>query len=84
MAPVVFINRSFKVFETANPSHLKSLSDLDVILKYVLKNFCPGIASLSMHSIRETIGCDDIETNVKLFTTFYSGFGELDKSCSFN
>ncbi|XP_023343173.1 probable aspartyl aminopeptidase isoform X2 [Eurytemora carolleeae] len=43
-----------------------------------------GIASLSMHSIRETIGCDDIETNIRLFSTFYSGFGELDKSCSFN
>lgn len=42
-----------------------------------------GISSLSMHSIRETIGCEDIGTNIKLFSTFYSGFSELDKSCSF-
>ena len=45
---------------------------------------CEGIASLSMHSIRETIGCEDIETNIKLFSTFYSLFGELDKECSFS
>jgi len=42
-----------------------------------------GISSLSMHSIRETMGCEDIATNIKLFKTFYSGFGELDRACSF-
>merc|ERR1711915_33245 len=42
-----------------------------------------GISSLSMHSIRETMGCEDIETTIKLFNSFYSGFGPLDKSCSF-
>jgi aspartyl aminopeptidase len=43
-----------------------------------------GVPSLSMHSIRETIGVADIETNTKLLTYFYTSFGELDKSCSFN
>jgi len=42
-----------------------------------------GVPSLSMHSIRETIGCQDVATNAKLFTTFFKVFGELDKSCSF-
>jgi len=42
-----------------------------------------GISSLSMHSIRETMGCEDVETNTKLLTTFYDEFGNLDKSCSF-
>jgi len=42
-----------------------------------------GIASLSMHSIRETMGCQDIETNIELFAQFYSDFANLDKACSF-
>ena len=35
-----------------------------------------GIASLSMHSIRETIGIADIESNLKLFKIFYKNFRE--------
>jgi len=42
-----------------------------------------GIPSLSMHSIRETMGCKDVATNTKLFTTFYNEFGKLDQSCKF-
>lgn len=42
-----------------------------------------GVASLSMHSIRETLGCEDIGSNIRLFTTFYREFGQLDRSCSF-
>jgi len=42
-----------------------------------------GIPSLSMHSIRETMGCEDVTTNAKLFTTFYKEFGKLDQSCKF-
>merc|ERR1711913_267704 len=42
-----------------------------------------GIPSLSMHSIRETMGCQDVTTNAKLFTTFFNEFGKLDKSCKF-
>eukprot|EP00088_Acartia_fossae_P061453 TRINITY_DN7388_c0_g1_i2.p1 TRINITY_DN7388_c0_g1~~TRINITY_DN7388_c0_g1_i2.p1 ORF type:complete len:453 (-),score=107.94 TRINITY_DN7388_c0_g1_i2:2-1360(-) len=42
-----------------------------------------GIPSLSMHSIRETMGCDDVVTNIKLFTTFFQQFGALDKNCDF-
>lgn len=42
-----------------------------------------GVPSLSMHSIRETMGCKDVTTNTKLFTTFYKEFGRLDQSCKF-
>ena len=42
-----------------------------------------GIPSLSMHSIRETMGCQDVVTNAKLFTTFFKEFGKLDGSCNF-
>ena len=37
-----------------------------------------GLPSLSMHSIRETMGCQDLGSNARLFTTFYGQFGELD------
>jgi len=43
-----------------------------------------GIPSLSMHSIRETMGVNDVGTNIKLFTTFYKEFGNLDKKCNFD
>jgi len=42
-----------------------------------------GIPSLSMHSIRETMGVKDVESNIKLFTTFFREFGSLDKMCNF-
>jgi len=42
-----------------------------------------GISCWSMHSIRETIGVDDIESSIKLFTAFYNSFRSLDESCDF-
>jgi len=42
-----------------------------------------GVPSLSMHSIRETMGVEDVTTNARLFTTFFREFGVLDKSCQF-
>jgi len=42
-----------------------------------------GIPSLSMHSIRETMGVKDIASNIKLFKTFFADFGNLDKACDF-
>ena len=44
-----------------------------------------GLPSLSMHSIRETMGCQgqDVITNTKLFTTFCKPFAYLDRSCYF-
>jgi len=42
-----------------------------------------GVPSLSMHSIRETMGVEDVTTNARLFTTFFREFGVLDKSCVF-
>ena len=43
-----------------------------------------GLPSLSMHSIRETMGCQDVITNTKLFTTFFKLFEDLEKSCNFD
>ena len=34
-----------------------------------------------MHSIRETIGVDDVESSIKLFTAFYKSFRESDRLC---
>jgi len=42
-----------------------------------------GVPSLSMHSIRETMGVEDVTSNTKLFQTFFREFGSLDKSCTF-
>ena len=42
-----------------------------------------GVPSLSMHSIRETMGVEDVATNARLFATFYREFGALDQSCEF-
>ena len=42
-----------------------------------------GVPSLSMHSIRETMGVEDVATNARLFTTFYREFGRLDQCCQF-
>jgi hypothetical protein len=40
-----------------------------------------GISCWSMHSIRETIGVDDVESSIKLFTTFYKSFRESSGEC---
>ena len=37
-----------------------------------------GIPSLSMHSIREQIGVEDIYTAHEIFKTFYKDFRALD------
>jgi putative aminopeptidase FrvX len=42
-----------------------------------------GVASLSMHSIRETVGVDDISNSFILFREFFKSFGELDAKCNF-
>eukprot|EP00927_Polykrikos_kofoidii_P054788 TRINITY_DN4915_c0_g1_i1.p1 TRINITY_DN4915_c0_g1~~TRINITY_DN4915_c0_g1_i1.p1 ORF type:complete len:478 (+),score=104.35 TRINITY_DN4915_c0_g1_i1:71-1504(+) len=42
-----------------------------------------GVPSLSMHSIRETIGVADITSNYQLLATFYKEFRALDESCQF-
>ena len=39
-----------------------------------------GLAMLSMHSIRETAGAHDVQSAIDLFTSFFEGFSELDKS----
>ncbi|KAF6838752.1 aspartyl aminopeptidase (zinc I metalloprotease) [Colletotrichum plurivorum] len=38
-----------------------------------------GNPQLSMHSIRETGGSDDVEHAIKLFESFYERFGELEE-----
>lgn len=39
-----------------------------------------GCAMLSMHSIRETAGSDDVQHAIDLFSSFFEGFAELNKS----
>ncbi|KAI0750906.1 aspartyl aminopeptidase [Daedaleopsis nitida] len=39
-----------------------------------------GCAMLSMHSIRETAGSHDVQYAIDLFTSFFEGFSELDKT----
>jgi aspartyl aminopeptidase len=39
-----------------------------------------GIAQLSMHSIREMCGVDDVDHTIKLFRAFFSQFTKLDES----
>jgi aspartyl aminopeptidase len=42
-----------------------------------------GVPSLSMHSVRETVGVADIDNSLRLFTEFFRAFAELDQSCKF-
>lgn len=42
-----------------------------------------GIPSLSMHSIRETVGTQDVADSKKLFVSFFQNFRTLDQSCHF-
>ena len=39
--------------------------------------------ALETNSIRETIGTSDVESSIKLFTSFYKNFRALDDSCDF-
>ncbi|KAI0352854.1 aspartyl aminopeptidase [Trametes cingulata] len=39
-----------------------------------------GCAMLSMHSIRETAGSEDVQAAIDLFTSFFEGFAELDRT----
>lgn len=39
-----------------------------------------GCAMLSMHSIRETAGSHDVQNYIDLFSSFFEGFAELDRS----
>ena len=38
-----------------------------------------GNAMLSMHSIREQAGSEDVQAAIDLFSAFFEGFAELDK-----
>jgi aspartyl aminopeptidase len=42
-----------------------------------------GVPSLSMHSIRETVGTDDVRSSFVLFSSFFRLFRELDDACKF-
>lgn len=39
-----------------------------------------GCAQLSMHSIRETAGSQDVESFAALFHAFLDGFGDIDRA----
>lgn len=38
-----------------------------------------GVGILSMHSIREQAGSEDVQAAIDLFSAFFEGFAELDK-----
>ena len=38
-----------------------------------------GNAMLSMHSIRETAGSEDVQSAIDLFSSFFEAFSALDK-----
>ena len=42
-----------------------------------------GVPTLSMHSIRETMGCADVDNAYELKRTFFKKFAELDAKCNF-
>jgi aspartyl aminopeptidase len=42
-----------------------------------------GVPSLSMHSIRETVGVQDVLTSKQLFEAFFAEFRALDDACAF-
>ena len=42
-----------------------------------------GCAMLSMHSIRETAGSDDVKSLTDLFAEFFESFAALDRSVRF-
>mmetsp|Transcript_27447 Transcript_27447/g.57879 ORF Transcript_27447/g.57879 Transcript_27447/m.57879 type:complete len:468 (+) Transcript_27447:29-1432(+) len=54
-----------------------------IAAKTGLRTVDVGVPSLSMHSIRETIGAADVDNSVALFASFFKNFRELDNSCSF-
>ena len=39
-----------------------------------------GVGILSMHSIREQAGSQDVQSAIDLFSASFEGFAELDKS----
>ena len=39
-----------------------------------------GAPQLSMHSVREMCGCDDVKHSVAHFTAVYEGFTKLDET----
>jgi aspartyl aminopeptidase len=39
-----------------------------------------GNPMLSMHSIRETAGSEDVQHAIDLFSSFFEAFGEVDKN----
>ncbi|KAG0709526.1 peptidase M18 [Suillus ampliporus] len=51
-----------------------------MLSKIGLRTVDVGGAMLSMHSIRETAGSHDVQNAIDLFTSFFEGFAELDKS----
>ncbi|OAX43872.1 peptidase M18, aminopeptidase I [Rhizopogon vinicolor AM-OR11-026] len=51
-----------------------------MLSKIGLRTVDVGGAMLSMHSIRETAGSHDVQNSIDLFTSFFEGFAELDKT----
>ncbi|KII95242.1 hypothetical protein PLICRDRAFT_48205 [Plicaturopsis crispa FD-325 SS-3] len=51
-----------------------------MLSKLGLRTVDVGNAMLSMHSIRETAGSHDVQNAIDLFSSFFEGFAEVDRS----
>ncbi|PPQ67807.1 hypothetical protein CVT26_007054 [Gymnopilus dilepis] len=66
-------------FETRNDMPCGSTVG-PMLSKIGIRTVDVGNAMLSMHSIRETAGSHDVQSAIDLFSSFFEGFAELDKS----
>jgi aspartyl aminopeptidase len=51
-----------------------------MLSKLGLRTVDVGNAMLSMHSIRETSGAEDVQHAIDLFSSLFEGFAEVDKA----
>jgi len=70
-------NVNLQEFEVRNDMNCGSTIG-PIVSKIGLRTVDIGGAQLSMHSIRETAGSEDVTSMIKFFETFYEKFADLD------
>ena len=80
---------TFSIKRARDPHIPTALASFDVLEQRLvagntgLRTIDVGVPSLSMHSIRETCGVEDIANSFDLFLAFYRDFSALDANCDF-